>query len=309
MGMHPWGLSGPEFLWLYSAALVAGVAFAIWRRMAVRRPRSAEPPGPLAAEELGFLSGGPQRAVEVAVARLVDAGAVRVDRRGNLSDASERRRTGHPLDDAVLGTLTSPRTLRAVTARTTTASALTAIGDSLVRRGLLVAPSRAIRARRLGQVVLYVLLAVGVVRCANGIANHLPVGYLIGLLIVTLIAISMLTIRTIAPPKARTVHGDRVVTELMRGGTNDPLEEVAVRGMSAYPDKEVAKALVVTAVAAGAVWSYSSAGSFNSFHHAASGSSTAGYSCSASSPSSSCSSSSSSCGSSCGGGGCGGGSS
>ncbi len=307
--MHPWGLSGPEFLWLYGAGLVAGLAFAIWRRMAVRRPRLTEPSGSLAAEELGFVAGGPQRAVEVAVARLVRAGAVRVDRRGNLSDVSGGRRTGHPLDDAVLDTLTSPRTIRAVTARTAATAPLTEIGDSLVRRGLLVAPGRAVRARRVGPVVLYVLFAVGVVRWINGVANDLPVGYLTGLLVVTLFAIVLLSVRAIAPPKARTVHGDRVVTGLMRNGTNDPLEKVAVRGMSAYPDREVADALAIGAVAAGATWSYSSSASFNSSVYAYGSSS--GYSCGGSTSSCSSSSSSSSCssGSSCGGGGCGGGSS
>lgn len=312
--MHPWGLSGPEFLWLYSAGLVAGIAVAIWRRMAVRRPRLTEPPGRLAPEELGFLAGGPRRAVDVAVARLLRAGAVRVDRRGTLSDVTEGRRTGHPLDDAVLATLTSPRTVRALGARAQGDPALTAIGDALVRRGLLVAPARAVRARRLGPVVLYVLFAVGVVRWINGVANDLPVGYLTALLAATLVVIVLLTIRSIAPPKARTVHGDRVVTGLMREGSNDPLEKVAVRGLSAYPDTVVAEALAVGAVAAGAAWSYSSAASFNSTYYAG-----AGYSCGGSSSSSSCGSSSSSCsssssscssGSSCGGGGgCGGGSS
>ena len=302
--MHPWGLSGPEFLWLYGAGLVLGIAVAIWRRMAVRRPRLTEQPGPLVAEELGFVAGGPQRAVEVAVARLVRAGAVRVDRRGNLSDVSGGRRTGHLLNDAVLGTLTSPRTIRAVTARTSATQVVTEIGDSLVRRGLLVAPGRAVLARRLGPVVLYVLLAVGVVRWINGVANDLPVGYLTLLLVVTLFAIILLSIRSIAPPKARTVHGDRVVTGLVRNGTNDPLEKVAVRGLSVYPDKEVAQALAVGAVAAGVAWSYSSSASFNSHVYAHGSSSGGSTSSCGSSSSSSCSS-----GSSCGGGGCGGGSS
>ncbi|GAB1511183.1 TIGR04222 domain-containing membrane protein [Actinophytocola sp. KF-1] len=309
--MHPWGLSGPEFLWLYGAGLVAGIVVAIWRRVAVRRPRLTDPGGWLAPEELGFLAGGPRRAVDVAVARLVRAGAVRVDRRGTLTDVSEGRRTGRPLDDAVLATLTSPRTIRAVGARTSADPALTRIGDELVRRGLLVAPARAVQARRLGPVLLYVLLAVGVVRWLNGVANDLPVGYLTVLLVATLVAVVLLSIRAIAPAKARTVHGDRVVTGLVRDGSNDPLEKVAVRGLSAYPDKEVAEALAMGAVAAGAAWSYSSAASFNSSYYPG----TAGYACGSSSAascgsgSSSCGGSSSSCGgSSCGGGGCGGGS-
>ena len=112
--IHPWGLSGPGFLWLYIAGLVIGLAVAIGARMRVRRPRLVEPPAALDAAELGFLGGGPENAVQVAVVRLFESGVVRANRSGQLSAASSAKPTGQPLDDAVLGELTKPRMVTAL---------------------------------------------------------------------------------------------------------------------------------------------------------------------------------------------------
>ena len=62
---------------------------------------------------------------------------------------------------------------------------------------------KALRARRLGPLVLYVVFAVGVVRWINGMDNNLPVGYLTVLLAVTGISLVCLNIRTLSVPKAR----------------------------------------------------------------------------------------------------------
>src|SRR5688572_6896453 len=115
MRMHPWGLSGPEFLWLYAVALVVAIAVALGARMAVHRPRRPDATDRLAPEELGFLAGGPRRAVHVAIARLVDAGLVRTDRSGTVTSTADRAPAGHPLDDAVLAALITPRSVAAVT--------------------------------------------------------------------------------------------------------------------------------------------------------------------------------------------------
>jgi uncharacterized protein (TIGR04222 family) len=305
--MHPWGLSGPEFLWLYAAGLAVGLAVAFGVRIAVRRPRLTEQPGRLAPEELGFLAGGPQHAVQVAVARLVDADLVRVDRSGTLTSVADGAPAGHPLDNAVLAALTAPRKVAEVAERLAGSPAVTGIGESLVRNGLLVAPSRATTARRLAPLLLYVLFAIGMARWVNGLAEDLPVGYLTFLLAGTLVASVYLSSRLTGASKARTVHGDRVMAKARgRRRIKNPLERVAVRGLSAYPDKELSRALSNGAMAGvvGGAWSYSSAGSFDSFAHSGpsgGGSYTHNYT----------SGDSSSSGSSCGGGsggGCGGGS-
>jgi uncharacterized protein (TIGR04222 family) len=298
--MHPWGLSGPEFLWLYSAGLVVGLVVAFGLRVAARRPRLAEPPRRPAPEELGFLAGGPRHAVQVAVARLVGTGAVRVDRRGTLTALAGGGPTGHPLDDAVLAELTAPRKVGAVATKLAGAPVVTEIGESLVRRGLLVRPARAVRTRRLAPILLYLLLVIGVARWINGMVNDLPSGYLVFLLAPTLVASLYLSSRVTSALKARTVHGDRVVDEVKASGqAADPLERVAVNGLRAYPDEEFSRALADGAAVAfiGGAWSYASAGSFDSFvHTGSSGDSTYTHTYTSSSESSSS------------GGGCGGGS-
>lgn len=308
--MHPWGLSGPDFLWLYIAGLVVGLGVAIGARMRVRRPRLAEPPVTLDATELGFLGGGAENAVQVAVARLFESEAVRANRSGQLSAVSSARPTGQPLDDAVLSELAEPRMVNVLTGRTAVKNATTAIGESLVRRGLLVSPAKALRARRLGQAVLYVVFAVGVVRWINGMDNDLPVGYLTALLAVTAILLVCLNVRAVSVPKARTVHGDRAVAAVRaRGSDADPAERVAVSGPRAHPDAGLSFALSrATPGLVPTAWGYASAGSFSTYTPTAvvAGSTGGGYTCSSGSSGSSCSG-----GTSCGGGGggCGGGSS
>lgn len=307
--MHPWGLSGPEFLWLYIVALVVALVVAIGARMRVRRPRLAEPPGRLDVTELGFLGGGPLNALQVAVARLAMADLVRVNRSGQVSANSGTLSTGNALDDAVLANLASaPRMVAALAKRPAVERANNAIGETLVRRGLLVAPSAAIQARRFGPVLLYVVFAVGIVRWINGVAEDLPVGYLTFLLAATLIAVVFMNTRLLSAPKARTVHGDRLVAAVRkRGSAADPLERAAVSGPRVIEDVNLSHALTLAAPAAltPVAWSYASSGSYSTYVPPETGSSSGGggYSCGSSS-SSSCSS-----GSSCGGGGCGGGSS
>jgi uncharacterized protein (TIGR04222 family) len=221
--MHPWGLSGPDFLWLYGAGLVVGLAVAIGARMRVRRPRLAEPPGVLDAAELGFLGGGPANAVQVAVVRLVEAGLVRTNRKGQLSAVSSAKPTGRPLDDAVLRELAKPRMVAALLGRTAVEDATTEIGESLVRRGLLVPPVKALRARRLGSIVLYVVFAVGIVRWINGLDDDLPVGYLTALLAVTGILLVTLNRRAPSTVTARWPRsGRRVRRPVRRSGWRCP---------------------------------------------------------------------------------------
>jgi uncharacterized protein (TIGR04222 family) len=244
-------------------------------------------------------------AVEVAAARLVQSGIVRVSRSGELSATSSAQPTGHALDDAVLGELTGPRMVTAVMRRKTVERAVTEVGESLVRRGLLVPPAKSVLARWLGPVVLYIVFVVGVVRWVNGVANDLPVGYLSVLLVVTAMALMLLTTRSVFTLKARTVHGDHAVAAVRtKGSEADPLERVAVSGPRAHPDKDVSYALSRASAAAivPTTWSYASGGSFDSYFATASSSGSSGGGYSASTVSS--------CGgSSGGGGGCGGGSS
>jgi len=96
---HPWGISGPEFLWLYAAGLAGAVVWVVVVRARARRPEPT--PGPaVSLDELAFLAGGARRLVELSIARLVAAGRLRVNRTGTLT-STVKRPPGEPLDAAV----------------------------------------------------------------------------------------------------------------------------------------------------------------------------------------------------------------
>ncbi|EHK85285.1 TIGR04222 domain-containing membrane protein [Saccharomonospora azurea] len=298
--MHPWGLSGPQFLWLYGVGLLAGLIVAIGNWMGVRRPRSQEASGPLTAEELGFLVAGPRRAIAVAISRLVAAQLVRVSRDGRLTAVAGTRPTGRPLEDAVLTRLGSGSTLTVVTRELAAEPVVTRIGESLVRRGLLVSPSRAAQARSVAVLVLGVVFLVGVVRWINGLVDDFPVGYLTVLLLLTLVALVVFAAQT---SESRTVTGDQVVAESeTKRTTMEWLGQVAVTGVSAYPDPTVAAALAAATPAVKVT-----EGSSRLSELPASPPTWVGSADSGSSDGGGHSCGSGSSGSSCGGGGCGGG--
>jgi hypothetical protein len=65
---HPWGLSGPAFLWLYGAGLVVAVGIpALVRTLPAVGSRRLDPP--LDANGVAFLAGGSRRVVETSLAR------------------------------------------------------------------------------------------------------------------------------------------------------------------------------------------------------------------------------------------------
>ncbi|MFD4253395.1 TIGR04222 domain-containing membrane protein [Amycolatopsis thermoflava] len=262
--MHPWGLSGPQFLWGYLAALVVGVAVTSGIRWAVRRPRPRTETGQLSAEEIGFLSGGPRHAVQVAITRLVESGELGLDDNGFLSGAGAGGTTGSRLGDLVLRELAATRKMSLVVVNLAGHPAVTDIGTGLVRRGLLVDPARARRARWFAPVVLYALFVVGVVRWINGIANDLPIGYLTYLLTATILLAAYLANPITGTVKARTTHGDRALDAALRDAS-EPLIRVAVSGPRAHPYTEVRRVLVAGAVAAtaGGAWRYASGGGFD----------------------------------------------
>src|SRR5919107_1098499 len=82
---YPWGISGPDFLALYVAALIVVVGVAVLARIKVRRPPSAPPAQRVGLPELAFLAGGPRRVVETAVSALLESGSLRPTRDGRLN--------------------------------------------------------------------------------------------------------------------------------------------------------------------------------------------------------------------------------
>jgi uncharacterized protein (TIGR04222 family) len=272
---RPWGLSGPDFLALYVAALALLVTYGVLLRVRVRRPARPDAVRPVDLAGLAFLIAGPRRVAEVAIARLLETGALRAARGGQVSAATAP--AGHPIDAAVLyeaGHI--PRPLDEVVRRVAAGPPVTAIGDALVAQRLLVAPSTVRSVRRRSVLGLHLLLVVGVVRLINGLVQEYAVGYLIGLLILTVIVSLVLSSRKLP---ARTVHGDRVVRAARSAGTTGRAAPnpwlapamamggaaglVALGGLAFYPDLMVRDALVTQSMlhSQSQTWAYSSGSS------------------------------------------------
>lgn len=293
-----WGLSGPDFLLLYGVALVVVVAFAVYLRWAVRRPRLAEP-GPVAdANLVAYLAGGEERVVETALARLVEQGAVRVTRKGMVTRTTDT--VADPLDQAVLTALGGrTREVADLVRRAVGATQVTGVATSAAARGLAISPARSSRARRGGVLAMTLLLVVGVVRLVTGIAGGYPVGHLVIELLVTGVVLVVL-LTTGRGVDLSTVHRAGVL-KAAREAT-DTANRVAVGGLGAYPDTAVATALLSTRRPPGTS-RYVRGRTVRAANAGGAGYVATAHSCG--STASSCGSSSG--GSSCGGGGCGGG--
>ena len=303
---RPWGLSGPDFLWLYGAGLVVALGVAIYLRWWVRRPPLVEPLPAGDASMVAYLMGGKRQLVETALARLIEQGAVRVSRDGKVTTTATS--APDPLDHAVLIRMGGRRARRVheVLDRAEVLRPIADLAESFATQPLRVLPDRARRASRLGLLIPYLLLVVGVARFVNGLVGGYPVVYLALELIATLILIAVLHEWGRKYRGQPTVHAQRIVAEARTSRGAAML--VALGGVDAYPDKEIASALGSTrfspntpplrrsratrAAAAGLAGTVGVWGTGSSCGGVAGGDAGGGSSCG---------------GSSCGGGGCGGG--
>lgn len=98
----------------------------------------------LLPEEFGYLMGGPGRAAEVAVVRLVEAGAIRISSQGLVSAVSTHRwGASSPLEASVLGSLgNGSRLLGGLIGTAAGSEQARALRHHLVGRGLLVSKAR-----------------------------------------------------------------------------------------------------------------------------------------------------------------------
>jgi uncharacterized protein (TIGR04222 family) len=264
----------------------------------VRAGHSNQPVRSLDMDELAYLAGGPTRVVETAIARLLTAGELRTSRRGTVQ-ATSTTNSLNAVDRAVItdSQRYTNRTVSLMVSAVAKDDAVTAIGRRLEEIGLVVHPDVAKSALRKGSILLWVLLAVGVVRLVNGLAIGAPVGFLALQLLLTGALIFLLTRRGkhVRTSKGNSVLSAARTSSSSRMATSDDALYagaaglVLFGGLAVYPDLAVRSSLLA---ASGSTSGYGGYG----------GDGGASYS--------SCSSSSSSCssGSSCGGGGgCGGG--
>lgn len=327
--MNPLDLPGPVFLLLYlGLGAVAFVVTLVLRYLA--RGRRGEPSeallGGMDPYRIAYLRGGADAAVQAAVAALIHRGRLALENavlmipegaepeRELVADGVYRGisapKPDHPLELAVLRSVAPHATLATVQASATGAAdelAQSLEGLGLIRsRRSLIGRNLVVRAPLMG------VVALGAAKLAVGIARDRPVGFLVVLLLVTLVVAWLVAVKP-----GRTPLGDRVLAVLKE--RNDALRITAGHAPQQLTDRDVALASgIFGAIALGGglglvnvLWpttvSASSALLARSSRSGGSTGSSCGTGCGSSWSSSCASSCSSSCGGSSCGGGCGGG--
>ncbi|NIH79632.1 TIGR04222 domain-containing membrane protein [Amycolatopsis viridis] len=292
-GSGYWGLPLPAFL-VICVGLVLLPILVLLVGPRLLKGRAAAPhrtPGPA---ELGFLAGGPMRAIDAALADLLERQRVRVSYAGRLTTTGDRP----PADELGAAVWTSVHhergaaTLHTVRAALRGGTVLDVARERLAEAGLLVEQGPLKNIRRLAAVLMAAVAVVAFTSFPGG-------GFLLALAPAAILwAVTGLPGRR--PPRTRT--GDEVVRSA--SGTS-AAQAVALGGLTRYPDRKIAEALD----GAPAPRPQKSRGSAGAPRRSSRGASSCGSSssCSSSCGGNSCGGGSSCGGSSCGGGGCGGG--
>jgi uncharacterized protein (TIGR04222 family) len=181
-----WGISGPDFLRVYLGAGLVFLVIAIAIRLSVTRAGGTGSGRTPSAPEVAFLVGGRTQAIYSSVAALRAAGAIGTGSGRALSATGPQPDGATPLDVAVYDAAQRGVAMGRLSNDYRVRTALGELQSRVATSGWLLDPSERARAR-LGSLLLLGLTGFGVVRIAAGVANDRPVGYLVGLAIVTLL--------------------------------------------------------------------------------------------------------------------------
>ena len=199
--MHTWGISGPQFLLVYVALLAVTVlVVVVARRRVLAAPDGAAVPARLDRYEAAYLNGGCELVATTAVSSLLRAGHLapspRRRQRHQLVTGPAPGAAAHPVEWATYQLVAArpdhPRW--ALGAELCRAPAMAAVCERLRRGGLAPTSEQRARYRATGLWFLP-LLALGVARVAAGTANGRPVGFLVALLLVTVVVAVVLSLR------------------------------------------------------------------------------------------------------------------
>jgi uncharacterized protein (TIGR04222 family) len=272
MGLGPFDLTGGPFLLLYIALLLAALAagFIIPRRL--RQPGRAQTVTD--PDMLAVLTGGKGRFVEALVARLLARGALVFA--GTNSFAPKPGAQGDSAAESRVLALSAP--IKWSTIQSQVADYAEPVARKLAGTGLYMTDEEAARTRWWQTLPYVLLIGFGTIKLMVGEARERPVGFLIGLLLLTAICAA---IRWFTLDRRTQAAHDAIAEASSR---NDRLKRAPTTG-----EVGTAVALFGTAVLAGSEW--------NDFHRMRSASDGG---------SSSSDGGSSDGGSGCGGGGCGG---
>jgi uncharacterized protein (TIGR04222 family) len=211
--MNPFALPGREFLQLYVIVLMgAGVASLVLRWL-LRRPGGLPPEGapPLDPEEVAYLAGGGPRAVNAAVAGLLQRRVVGVNaERRELCHDEKLHKSASALEAVIYATASArsplPQVYRAALPH------ISQLGSKLRELGLVLSPPQARLARWVPALLLLAVALFGAIKIGVGVSRGRPVGNLTLLVVLALVAALLFLVRW----PHRTRRGDRVLTALQR---------------------------------------------------------------------------------------------
>jgi uncharacterized protein (TIGR04222 family) len=253
---QPWGLSGPQFTGLYIALFVAAIVLVFVMQLVLTRAdrRSADTGIPLDTYQIAYLSGGPSRVLETAIAGLALRDQILVARRGKLTAVHGASPNG-PVEAAVYHELTMTDTAPQgrILHRLRHHAAVEAIRDQVRSLGLLLSPSRLLL-WRLVMLLPVAVWCVGLVRAINGAHLGRPIGNLTTLLIITAFATAIVVLgRWFSASNQPSAAGRTVLRRLRRerldrkaaraGDVDVQVAGVAVLGFTALADPALRSAL------------------------------------------------------------------
>jgi uncharacterized protein (TIGR04222 family) len=187
---QPWGLSGPQFLGVYSAAFAASVALVLAIRRVLGQRSAARFDRPLTPYELAFLAGGTDRVLLIGAHELLASGRVHRSRDGRLTRDGDFT-ANDPLRNAIARIMSAPTAWSVREAEFRLDPAINDLKGTLLASGLVMTA----RGRRWWLATLLLPVAVwvvGLARVINGAELHLPVADLIMLLIVSAAVVPVL---------------------------------------------------------------------------------------------------------------------
>jgi uncharacterized protein (TIGR04222 family) len=218
VNLNPLDLPGPAFLAFYVFALIAAhfIGEALVRRCRSRHSDATALPEPFQPSEVGFLAGGTERAVDIALAGLARSGLVAVKPGGGAFQAQ-----GDKPDSVHLSDLQND-VYREITRGNGKVEALHRLDSTFLKRtearlfgaGLLLAggSAEATCVRGAKTLPFAAVIALGFVKIMVGISRHRPVAFLIVFVLVSLV---ILGIKFFKLPR-RSARGEAVLQDLKR---------------------------------------------------------------------------------------------
>lgn len=232
---QPWGLSGPEFIGLYVVGFLVSLllVYVVQAKLSGRGSRAAGSDVRLDAYQAAHVAGGPARVVDTAIAGLALNDQLLVARGGKLTAVSGAGATG-PVEAAVYGVLNPTASRSAVLRRLRHHPAITAIGDQVRARGLLLDRSRVLP-WRLVLLLPVAVWCVGLARDINGVRLHRATNNLTALLVMSAavtVVVLLARFRTRHRPSAA---GRQAVRQLRQEYEAQHVGSTAVTGTVAAP--------------------------------------------------------------------------